>query len=65
MNGQLKNVVFCVLVLALAIGGVGVRSAAAQTAAQKSEEFYKNITVMRGQPADLMVPSMQFMEIAL
>ena len=65
MNEKLKKAVFCVLVLALAVGGVGVRSAAAQTAAQKSEEFYKNILVMKGQPADLMVPSMQFMEIAL
>ena len=64
MNGTLKKVVFGV-VLALAIGGVGVRSAAAQPPGQKSEDFYKNIQVLKGLPADLMTPSMQFMEISL
>ena len=65
MNEKAKKAVVRVLVLGLAIGGVGVGSAAAQGSAPKSEQVYKNIQVMKGLPADLMVPSMQFMEIAL
>jgi len=69
MSGKLKPAVMAIigfaLVLALAIGWVGTRSVAAQAPGQASEQFYKNIKVLNGLPADLMVPSMQYMEIAL
>jgi hypothetical protein len=69
MNPKLKPAVLGVvgfaLVLALAIGWVGTQSAVAQAPGQNSDQFYKNIQVLKGLPADLMVPSMQYMEIAL
>lgn len=69
MSGKSKPAVFGIigfaLVLALAIGWVGSQSAAAQAPGQMSEQFFKNIQVLKGQPAELMVPSMQYMEISL
>ena len=65
MSGKPRSVACAALVLTCAIGGVGVRSAAAQAPGQKAEEFYKNITVLKGQSAELLVPTMQLMEIAL
>ena len=53
------------LVLALAIGWAGSQSAAAQAPGQTTEQFYKNIQVLKGMQADLMQPTMQLMEIAL
>ncbi len=53
------------LPLVLAIGGIGSQSAAAQVPGQLSEQFFKNIQVLKGEPAELMVPSMLFMEISL
>ena len=53
------------LVLALVIGWVGSQSAAAQAPGQMSDQFFKNIQVLKGLPAVLMVPSMQYMEISL
>jgi hypothetical protein len=53
------------LVLALAIGWVGSQSAAAQAPGQTTDQFYKNIQVLKGMQADLMQPTMQLMEIAL
>lgn len=51
--------------LALVIGVAGVQWATAQALGQKAEEFYKNIKVFTGMPANTLVPSMQFMEISL
>ena len=71
MRGKSKPAVIAItgfaLVLALAIGWVGSRSAAAQAPApgQTAEQFYKNIRVLKGMQADLMQPTMQLMEIAL
>jgi len=64
MSGKSRNVLFGVLVLALAIGVVGVGSAAAQ-AGRTAGEFYKNVQVAKDMPADFMQPTMQLMEIAL
>ena len=71
MRGKSKPAVVATtgsaLVLALAIVWVGSRSAAAQGPApgQTAEQFYKNITVLKGMQANLMQPTMQLMEIAL
>ena len=69
MSGKSKPAVLATtasaLMLALAIGWVESRSAAAQAPGQKAEEFYKNIQVLKGIQADLMQPTMQLMEIAL
>lgn len=56
MSGKSTNVLFGVLVLALAIGFVG--SAGAQAP-------YKNVQVLKDLPPNLMQPTMQLMEIAL
>ena len=69
MSGKSKPAVLGItglaLVLAMAIGWVGTRSVSAQAPGQTSEQFFKNVKVLNGLPADLMVPSMQFMEISL
>lgn len=68
MNGGLRRKLFGVSVVGLVAGLVGVASLAAQApvpGAQPSEQFFKNIQVMKGMPAHLMQPTMQLMEIAL
>ena len=63
MNRKAALVVF-----AFAIGGVGVQSAAAQGPApgnQPAGQFFKNVKILTDVPANLMQPTMQFMEISL
>ena len=52
------------LALALWIG-VTAQSAAAQAPGQKIEEAFKNIQALKGQPADMLNPTMVFFEAAL
>ena len=71
MRGKSKPAVIAMigfaLVFAVAIGWVGSRSASAQGPApgQMAEQFFKNVQVLKGTQAELMVPTMQLMEIAL
>ena len=62
MNRKAALVVF-----AFAIGGVGVQFAAAQgpQPGQKAGDFFKNVQILKEIPANLMQPTMQFMEISL
>jgi hypothetical protein len=53
------------LLLAFAVGLFGGDPVAAQAPGQKAGEFFKNVTVAKDMPAELMQPSMQLMEIAL
>jgi photosynthetic reaction center cytochrome c subunit len=66
MNGTKKKAVFAggdfALVVALAIGGTHAQSSAAPPAAARpkmAEEVYKNIQVLKGMPADEVIPTMQ------
>ena len=66
MNVKPPAALFWGLVLALTVGLAGMsRVSAQQPGAQPSEQFYKNVTVLKGMPAHLMQPTMQLMEIAL
>lgn len=70
MSGKSQKMRFRFLVVALFAGLVGAASLSAQApapvpGAQPSEQFFKNIKVMKGVPAHLMQPTMQLMEIAL
>ncbi len=66
MNVKSPRTLFWMLVLALSIGLAGAASVTAQQPGpQPAEQFYKNITVLKGMPAHLMQPTMQLMEIAL
>ena len=66
MNRIAATVVFA-LVFAVAICAVGVQPAAAQQPApgQKAGDFFKNVQILKEIPANLMQPTMQFMEISL
>src|SRR5262245_49074000 len=52
---------------ALFIGGVPLRTAGAQAAAdpKPAEQVYKNITQLKGTPADQLMPAMQFIASSL
>jgi hypothetical protein len=66
VDSSRRRVGFGFLVVALAAGLVGSVSLQAQAPGpQPSEQFFKNIQVMKGLPAHLMQPTMQLMEIAL
>lgn len=57
-------------VFALAIGGALAQSGAAQSAPagpapKMAEEVYKNIQVLKGVPADQLIPTMQFITASL
>lgn len=66
MKGISLKARFALVVVALSIGLAGVTSVAAQQpGSQPSEQFFKNVTVLKGMPAHLMQPTMQLMEIAL
>ena len=66
MSGTLQRRLFRVLLVALIAGLVGLTSVAAQQPGpQPAEQFFKNVQVMKGMPANLMQPTMQLMEIAL
>ena len=66
MNGTSQRLLFRCLVVALTAGLIGVTSVAAQApGGQPAEQFFKNVTVLKGMPAHLMQPTMQLMEIAL
>ncbi len=66
MNGRSPRVVFGFLVGVLAVALLGAASVRAQQpGAQPSEQFFKNVKVLRTLPAHLMQPTMQLMEIAL
>lgn len=66
MNGKSRHLLFRLLVVALAAGLAGAVSVVAQTPGpQPSEQFFKNVQVLKGMPANLMQPTMQLMEIAL
>ena len=66
MNRIAATVEFA-LVFAVAICAVGVQPAAAQQPApgQKAGDFFKNVQILKEIPANLMQPTMQFMEISL
>ena len=66
MNRRAALGVFA-LGFALAIGGAGVQSAAAQgpQPGQKAGDFFKNVQILKEIPANLMQPTMQFIEISL
>ena len=66
MNRIAATVVFA-LVFAVAICAVGVQPASAQQPApgQKAGDFFKNVQILKEIPANLMQPTMQFMEISL
>ena len=66
--GAMGTTVACLLAAAIANGQAGGQArpqAPSEERELRAEDVYKNIQVMKGLPADLMVPSMQFMEIAL
>ena len=66
MSGRSPRVVFGYLVGALAVALLGAASVRAQQPGpQPSEQFFKNVTVLKTLPAHLMQPTMQLMEIAL
>ena len=52
------------LALALAIIA-GAQSAAAQAPGQKTDDVFKNIQILKGQPAELLNPTMVFFEASL
>ena len=58
------------MIVALIVGGVVVRGVKAQSgspspAPKKAEEQFKNIQVLKGIPADQVIPSMQFITASL
>jgi photosynthetic reaction center cytochrome c subunit len=68
MNGKRMAVVG--MIAALIVGGVVVRGVKAQSnaapvAPKKAEEQFKNIQVLKGIPADQVIPSMQFITASL
>ena len=66
MNGTTQRACVGVLVLGLAVALFGAASLSAQVpGGQPAEQFYKNITVLKGMPAHMMAPTMQLIEIAL
>ena len=60
------NRIVGIAVFALVVA-VGVQPAAAQQPApgQKAGDFFKNVQILRDIPANLMQPTMQFIEISL
>ena len=68
MNTIPRQAVF-VWVLAVVIGGAFAQSALAQAGAagggQKMEDAFKNIQSLKGQPAEMLNPTMVFFEAAL
>src|SRR5687768_9443175 len=66
MKEPSTRVSFRFLVVSLAVALTGAVSLRAQQPGnQPSEQFFKNVKVMKGMPAHLMQPTMQLMEIAL
>jgi len=69
LNRSNKTLVACTLVLStgLAIAGARAQSNAPQTPAHPklAEEQFKNIQALKGVPADLVFPSMQFITASL
>src|SRR4030081_1465281 len=60
----------CVAGVILASGAVALRAQSAQpstgaAAAKTTEQVYKNIQVLKGVPADQLIPSMQFITASL
>ena len=69
MSGTSQRASFGALVLVLTIALFAVGSLGAQApavpGAQPAGQFYKNVTVLKAMPAQMMQPTMQLMEIAL
>lgn len=68
MKTSARKSVWAMVALSLAVVltmAVSVRTAAAQAGGQKMEDVYKNIKAMKGQPADMLIPTMVFFEAAL
>ncbi|MBF8300137.1 MAG: hypothetical protein HW394_507 [Acidobacteria bacterium] len=66
MQSKSQRALFGFVVVALVAGLLGVATVTAQVpGAQPAEQFFKNVTVLKGMPAHMMQPTMQLMEIAL
>ena len=68
MNERSEKAVFAMAAFTLALVvaiGVSAPSAAAQAPGQKIEEAFKNIQSLKGQPADMLNPTMVYFEAAL
>ena len=66
MSGKSVKALFGSLVVVLVACLVGVASLSAQVPGPgPAEQFFKNVQVLKGMPANLMQPTMQLMEISL
>lgn len=59
------RIILAGLLTCLAIIGLAIRAAKAQSTPKKAEEQFKNIQTLKGIPADQLIPSMQFITASL